>query len=101
MDEMILQSILRKISIFASTIGILVGLDLLLKAKTILFFKNILDRTFNVDKIIIKVSSFFRKTLDKEFYFDQLITKTKLRIFLGVLFLIISVLMISFVMTKR
>jgi hypothetical protein len=101
MDEMILQTILRKISIFASTIGMLVGLDLLLGAKTILFFKNILDRIFNVDKIIIKVSSFFRKTLDKEFYFDQLITKTKLRIFLGVLFLIISALMISFVMTKR
>jgi hypothetical protein len=73
MDELLLVGILRKISIFVSIVGILAGLDLLLGVRVISALKRILDKAVDFDKMIID---------------------TKVRIFLGVLFLVISIIMI-------
>jgi hypothetical protein len=73
MDELLLVGILRKISIFVSIVGILAGVDLLLGVRVISALKRILDKAVDFDKMIID---------------------TKIRIFLGVLFLVISILMI-------
>jgi len=73
MDELLLVGILRKISIFVSIVGILAGLDLLLGVRVMSALKRVLDRAVDFDKMIID---------------------TKVRIFLGVLFLVISILMI-------
>jgi hypothetical protein len=73
MDELLLVGILRKISIFVSMVGVLAGLDLLLG---------------------VRVMSALKRVLDKAVDFDKMIIDTKVRIFLGVLFLVISILMI-------
>jgi len=73
MDELLLVGILRKISIFVSIVGILAGLDLLLG---------------------VRVMSSLKRVLDKAVDFDKMIIDTKVRVFLGALFLVISILMI-------
>ena len=73
MDELLILSLLKKISIFVSIVGILAGLDLLLG---------------------VRVMSALKKTLDKAVDFDKMIIDTKVRIFLGALFLVLSILMI-------
>ena len=81
MDDMALVNIARNISIIASIVGLLAGLDLVLGAKITTTLKNILDRAMvNVDKVVLSV---------------------KARIALGVIFILISGLMIVFIMTVR
>jgi len=71
--EMTLLSVLRNISIFVSVVGILAGLDLLLGARVMSNLKNVLDKAVDIDKMIMK---------------------TKARVFLGALFLLLSALII-------
>jgi len=71
--EMTLLSVLRNISIFVSVVGILAGLDLLLGARVMSNLKNVLDKAVDIDKMIMK---------------------TKMRVFLGALFLLLSALII-------
>ncbi|MDD4894940.1 MAG: hypothetical protein PHW54_06495 [Candidatus Omnitrophica bacterium] len=96
MDDLIqLDVILKNVIIFASILGILAGIDLLFGAKVTSNLKKTLDEmTFNVDKIIIKASSVFRKKLDADIKIDEKIIKTKARIALGLLFIVVSVVMI-------
>lgn len=81
MDDMVLINIVRNISIVASIIGIFAGLDLILGARITSTLKNILDKAMvNVDKAVVSV---------------------KARIVLGVLFILISSLMIILVVTTH
>ena len=81
MDDVLFMGAVRKIFIFVSVIGILAGLDLLFGAKTTSNLKNILDRAMvNLDKAMFTVRT---------------------RLVLGVLFLLISVLIISLVISTR
>ena len=73
MGEMTLLSVLKNISIFVSVVGILAGLDLLLGARVMSNLKNVLDKAVDIDKMIMK---------------------TKMRVFLGALFLLLSALII-------
>jgi hypothetical protein len=80
-DELTLIALVRNISIFASIIGLLAGLDLILGARITTTLKNILDKAMvNVDKAVFSV---------------------KVRITLGLLFVIISSLMILLVISTR
>ena len=94
MDEVILGSIIKKFALFSGVVGILVGLDLLLGARVISVLKRLLDRSFNLDKVIIAISSVFRKILDKVVDFDGAIIKNRARIVLGILFVVVSAVMI-------
>jgi len=81
MDDVTLVNLVRNISIVASVIGLLAGFDLILGAKITSTLKNILDRAMiNVDKAIFS---------------------TKLRVTLGVLFVLISGLMILLIISTR
>ncbi len=81
MDEVILIALVRNISIFASIVGLLAGLDLILGARITTTLKAILDKAMvNVDKAVFS---------------------TKVRIALGFLFVIISSLMILLVISTR
>ena len=92
MDKIIL---LQYVIYFISTLGILMGLDLLLGAKITSNLKKTLDTTvLDIDKIILKLSSHFKNTLDTSIDIDGKIIKTKTRIISGVLFIAISVVMI-------
>ncbi|MBP7836131.1 MAG: hypothetical protein KA022_01480 [Candidatus Omnitrophica bacterium] len=89
--------LLQKAIYFISTLGILVGLDLLLGAKIISNSKKFLDKTIlDVDRIIVKISSLFRKTVDTRIDIDQKIISPKARIIAGLLLITISVAMIFF-----
>jgi len=89
---------LQKVIYFISTLGILMGLDLLLGAKVTSNLKKILDRMIlDVDKITIWISSLFRKTVDTNINIDEKIIKTKARIIVGFLFIAISVVMLFLV----
>ena len=80
---------------FVSTLGIAVGLDLLLGAKITSNLKKTLDKTtLETDKIIVNILSSFKDTLETNVDIDQKIIKTKARIILGVLFIAICVVMI-------
>ena len=80
---------------FVSTLGILVGLDLLLGAKITSNSKKILDKTIlDVDKTIVSISSHFKDTLDTSIDIDQKIIKSKGRIVFGSLFIAICLVMI-------
>jgi hypothetical protein len=80
---------------FISTLGILLGLDLLLGAKITSHSKKTLGRTIlDFDKIIIRFTSNFKKALDKSVDIDEKIINTKARIVLGFLFIAICVVMI-------
>ncbi len=81
MDDVTLVNLVRNISIVASVIGLLAGFDLILGAKITSTLKNILDRAMiNVDKAVFS---------------------TKLRVTLGVLFVLISGLMILLIISTR
>ena len=88
--------LLQKVIYFISTLGILIGLDLLLGARINSNLKKILDKTIlDVDKIIVKISSLFRKTVDTSIDIDdKIINKTKARIIVGFLLIAICVVMI-------
>lgn len=98
MDNLVVLEFIRKIIYFISIAGILVGLDLLLGAKVTANLKKMLDEmTFNVDNMLIRISSLFRKTIDKSIDVDSSIIKTRARVILGFLFIAISVVMILLV----
>ncbi|MFH0738383.1 MAG: hypothetical protein V2A59_00795 [Candidatus Omnitrophota bacterium] len=81
MDEVILIALVRNISIFASIVGLLAGLDLILGARITTTLKAVLDKAMvNVDKAVFS---------------------TKVRITLGLLFVIISSLMILLIISTR
>lgn len=73
MGDITVISLLKNISIFVSVVGILAGLDLLLGARVMSNLKNVLDKAVDIDKMIMK---------------------TKMRVFLGALFLLLSALII-------
>jgi len=78
-----------------STVGILMGLDMFLGAKITLRLKKILDRQIlNMDKIVARIAYSINKIADMSIDIDGKIIKTKARIILGFLFVIISVVMI-------
>lgn len=52
MDEVLIAELLRKVSLVASAIGILVGLDLIFGAKAFIKIKQFLDRVYNFDNVI-------------------------------------------------
>lgn len=101
MDEVVFIKILTSISIFASIVGILVGLDLLCGAKVICRLRKILDRVFNIDQIILRILTVIREKLDYGVYIDDVIIKTKPRLVLGTILLVFSVLMILLIVTRR
>jgi len=81
MDEMAWVSMVRNISMFASIVGLLAGLDLILGARITSTLKAILDRAMiNVDKAVFS---------------------TKIRIVLGLLFVLISGLMMVLIISTR
>ena len=83
---------------FISTLGILMGLDMLLGAKITSYLKEIFDRKIlNIDKTIARISCSFNKIADTSIDIDGKIIKTKIRIILGFLFVAISVVMIFLV----
>lgn len=95
MDEMIFENVLRHISVFASIIGILLGLDLLFGARFAILLKNRLDRAFYVDKAIARFFSSIKSTLDKPAVnIDDKIMSASARRAVGILFLIFSGLII-------
>jgi hypothetical protein len=81
MDDVVFINLIRNISIFASVIGLLAGLDLILGARITSTLKNILDKAMlNMDKAVFN---------------------TKVRITLGVLFILISGLMILLIVSTK
>lgn len=75
MDEIVFVSFVKNISMFASIVGILAGLDLLFGARIIAVLQNALDKATGISV-------------------DKAIVNPKVRAGLGTLFLILSVLMI-------
>ena len=58
MDEVVFGNLLKNISLTVGVIGILVGADLILGARVIIYLKKILDRSTDiVDKTIINARS--------------------------------------------
>ena len=58
MDEISFGTLLKNISLSVGVLGILVGADLILGAKVIIYLKKILDRSTDiVDKTIINAHS--------------------------------------------
>ncbi|MDD5254636.1 MAG: hypothetical protein PHR11_01105 [Candidatus Omnitrophica bacterium] len=81
MDEMAIIGLIRAVAIFASVIGVLAGLDLLLGARVVSILKEVLDKAMvNLDKTMIT---------------------TKARIIFGVLFLVLSLLMLAVIFTTK
>ena len=86
---------LQKVIYIISTLGIFLGLDLLLGANITSNLKKALDRkVWEIDKIVVSISSCFKKTLDTSIDIDEKIIKTKARIISGCLFIAICVCMI-------
>ncbi len=89
---------LQNVIYIISTLGILMGIDLLFGAKITSNLNKMLNKTvLDFDKIVTKISSYFRKTVDTSIYIDEKIIKTKSRIILGFLFIIICVVLIYLV----
>lgn len=101
MDDIVFINIVKYTAIFASIVGILVGLDLLFGAKVICRLRKILDRVFNIDQKILRILNAIREKLDYGVYIDDVIIKTKPRIVLGTILLVFSVLMILLIVTRR
>jgi len=101
MDETLFINIVKNTAIFASIVGILVGLDLLFAAKVICRLRKILDKVFNVDQKILRILSAIREKLDYGVYIDDVIIKTKPRIILGTILLLFSILIILLITTMR
>ncbi|RKY32791.1 MAG: hypothetical protein DRP74_01715 [Candidatus Omnitrophota bacterium] len=71
--EMALDFLLQNIAIFASIIGILFGIDLIFGAKFMKLLKQLLEKSLNLDHVIIEANP---------------------RIIIGVVFLVLSLLII-------
>lgn len=79
-DELTMVNVLRSFSLFVDGLGILVGLDLIIGAPLISFLNHLLNKAID---------------------FDKALSKPLTRIGLGLIFVVISGLMMSFViMTK-
>jgi hypothetical protein len=101
MDEVTFGNLIKNIGLVAGIVGLLLSLDLLFGAKGIRGLKKILDRSFNVDKLIITISSSFRRLLDNMVNFDEVVITTKARVIWGAAFLFISLLMIVLIAINR
>ena len=87
--------LLQYVIYFASTLGILFGLDLIFGAKVMSNLKKVLDRTvLNIDKAVINFFSYINNSVDTSIDIDSKIIKSKARVILGVLFIAICVVMI-------
>ena len=73
MDDIIYLNLLRSVAIIASITGGLIGLDLILGARLVNFLKRILEKPYNFDKIIIN---------------------PKVKLILGIAFLVLSAIII-------
>jgi len=73
MGDITVISLLKNISIFISVVGILAGLDLLLGMRVMSGLKKVLDKAVDLDKMVIN---------------------SNVRIFLGILFLLLSAVII-------
>jgi len=92
MDEILYTHILRSIGLVAGILGLLVGLDLLFGGPIVSVSKRVLDKSFDFEK-------WLKRTLEKSFNFDKIITNPKIKIGLGVAFLVLSLIML-FLATK-
>lgn len=79
-DETILVNALRNISLFFNVLGIIVGLDLIVGAPLISFLNSLLNKVIN---------------------FDKCLANSVIRVSLGLLFVIISGLMMAFVLIAK
>jgi len=52
MDEVLYINILKTISLIASVVGIIIGLDMILGARIITALKRVLEKSFDFDKKI-------------------------------------------------
>lgn len=101
MDEIVFINIVKNVSLFAGMVGIVAGLDLLSGAKIISALRKVLDKVFNIDQSIIRISSALRKKLDSSaVYIDDAIIKTKLRVVLGGTLLFFSALILLLVTAR-
>ena len=81
---------LQTVIYIVSTLGILMGIDLLCGAKITSNLNKTLNKTvLDLDNVIAKLLSHFRKTVDTSISIDEKIIKTKSRIILGLLFIAI------------
>jgi hypothetical protein len=87
MDAIMYTHILRSVALVASILGLLVGLDLLFGGPIVTVSKRILDRSFDLEK-------WLKRTLERSFNFDKIITNPKIKIGLGVAFLVLSLIML-------
>jgi len=94
MNERLFVGIFKNISIFGAIVSFLVGLDLLFGARVICALRKILDKMFNIDQSIIRILAGVRKGLDRGLYIDDAIIKTKIRVILGAILLLLSILII-------
>ena len=102
MDEVVFEHIVKYISISASIIGILIGVDLILGGKIALLLKKILDNVIYVDKQIAGFFSSIKKTLDKTAVnIDDKIMNANTRRIFGILFLFFSVIIIILLRISR
>jgi len=86
---------LQNVIYIVSTLGILVGADLLLGAKITANLNKMLDKTVvDFDKIITNAFSNIRKTVDSSIYIDDKIIKTNSKRGIGFLFIVICAVLI-------
>ncbi len=79
-DEATLVNVLRSICLVIDTIGIVIGLDLIIGAPLVLFINHVLNKVIN---------------------FDKTLTKPKTRIGLGILFVVVSAIMLYVTLRTR
>lgn len=86
---------LQNLIYIISILGILMGIDLLLGAKITSNLNKTLNQTIlDFDNLMAKFLSYFRKTVDVSINIDENIIKTKARVILGFLFIIICAVLI-------
>jgi hypothetical protein len=79
-EEMVLVNALRKISLFIDSVGVIIGLDLIIGAPLV---------------------NFINKTLNKVIDIDKILSKPTMRVNLGLLFVIICGLLMTFALKAR
>jgi hypothetical protein len=84
----ILMSGLRIFNIFASVVGVLVGLDLIFGGRMISLVNKVLNKTFELDKVVAKAFNSLKGRLDKEVTLERALFQTKIRIIVGVLIIL-------------
>jgi len=85
MDEVIYIQLLKGIAFVAGIVGVLIGIDLILGARVTSSLKRIFEKSIDFDSIV-------KKKLEKTcFDLDKLIASSKVKLFLGIVFLILAV----------